>query len=202
MAFFDKISRSVTDAGQKTIAKTKEFADTSRLNSMISEQEKIVVNQYYQIGKLYYSEHRNDYEEIYAGMINIITEAEERIQNYKTQIQDIKGVRRCENCGAEVPLGDAFCSSCGSPMPQNHTEQVDTVRCTNCGAYVKKNMRFCTSCGTPMKVNNLVNKEVIYDTANQPQEIEDKNEPTICPNCGAEVENGMLFCAECGTKIK
>ena len=44
MAFFDELSKKVTEASQKTIAKTKELADTSRLNSMISEEEKVITN--------------------------------------------------------------------------------------------------------------------------------------------------------------
>lgn len=49
MAFFDKLSKTVTEVSQKTIAKAKELADTSRLNSMISEEEKVIANQYFQI---------------------------------------------------------------------------------------------------------------------------------------------------------
>lgn len=45
MAFFENLSKTVTGVGQKTIAKTKELADTSRLNSMISEEEKVITNQ-------------------------------------------------------------------------------------------------------------------------------------------------------------
>ena len=47
MAFLDKLSKTVTEASQKTLAKTKELADTSRLNSLISEEEKKITNQYY-----------------------------------------------------------------------------------------------------------------------------------------------------------
>lgn len=41
MAFFDKLSKTVTEVSQKTIAKAKELADTSRLNSMISEEKRL-----------------------------------------------------------------------------------------------------------------------------------------------------------------
>ena len=40
MAFFEKLGKTVSEASQKTIAKTKELADTSKLHSMISEEEK------------------------------------------------------------------------------------------------------------------------------------------------------------------
>ena len=76
MAFFDKLSKTVTEVSQKTIAKAKELADTSRLNSMISEEEKVIANQYFQIGKLYVSVHKDDFEDDFAGMIGAIAEAE------------------------------------------------------------------------------------------------------------------------------
>lgn len=145
MAFLDKLSKTVTEASQKTIAKTKELADTSRLNSMISDAEKIINNLYFQIGKLHVAVHQDNYEEDFAGMINTIAESEAKIKDYKKQIQDIKGVRRCEKCGAEVPNGSAFCSACGAAMPKIQSSvSADIIKCENCGAEVRKGMRFCT----------------------------------------------------------
>lgn len=194
MAFFDKLSKTVTEASQKTIAKTKELADTSRLNSMISDEEKIITNQYFQIGKLYVSLHKEDYEEIFAGMIGTIAEAEAKITDYKKQIQDIKGVQRCEKCGAEVANGAAFCSACGATMPKiQATVATNVVKCENCGAEVKKSMRFCTSCGKPMETISVapVAKEVTAEVARE----------KVCSNCGAKIEDGVAFCTECGTKL-
>lgn len=193
MAFFDKLSKTVTEASQKTIAKTKELADTSRLNTMISEQEKIITNQYFQIGKLYVSIHKDNFEDDFAGMIAAIADAEAKIRDYKKQIQDIKGVQRCEKCGAEVPNGAAFCSSCGATMPKiQASESSDYVKCENCGTDVKKGMRFCTSCGKPMEaVTAPVAKEPVVEAAAE----------KTCSNCGAKVEDGLAFCTECGTKL-
>ena len=148
MAFFDKISKTATEAGQKTIAKTIELADITKLSSMISEEEKTISDQYTQIGKLYRTLHPNDYEADFAGMIKAIAEAEEKINQYHSQIQSIKGVQRCENCGAEVPKGAAFCSACGSAMPEPQSKMPEeTVTCRFCGTELEKSARFCTSCG-------------------------------------------------------
>ncbi len=194
MAFLDKLSKTVTEASQKTIAKTKELADTSRLNSMISEEEKVITNQYFQIGKLYVSIHKDDFEDDFARMIGSIAEAEAKIKDYKKQIQDIKGIQRCEKCGAEVPSDAAFCSSCGATMPKIQAlVSDDYVKCENCGTEVKKGMRFCTSCGKPMEVVAVA--PVVTET-----EIETAQEK-ICPNCGAKADDGLAFCTECGTKL-
>lgn len=128
MAFFDRLTKTVTEASQKTLAKTKELADTSRLSVMISEQERIMNNQYLEIGKLYVSTHKDNYAEEFSEMIASIADAEAKICDYKKQIQDIKGIRCCEKCGAEVPNGSAFCSSCGASMPKEPvSEPTDVV---------------------------------------------------------------------------
>lgn len=192
MAFFDKISKSVTEAGQKTIAKTKELADLSRLNAMIAEEEKIITNQYYQIGKLYVSIHKNDFETDFSGMVAAINESEARIGDYKKQILNIKGVQRCGKCGAEVPSGVAFCSSCGSAMPK--IEAFDTVnyeKCIHCGTVIKKGMRFCTACG-----KSIVTSTPVADTS---AELPASN---VCTECGTAIKADTQFCTVCGKKVK
>lgn len=196
MAFFDKLSKTVTDASQKTLAKGKELADTSRLNSMISEEKKEIANQYFQIGKLYVSIHREDYEEDFAGMIATIAESAAKIKDYTKQIQDLKGVQRCEICGAEVPNGSAFCSTCGATMPKvQGPVSADYITCDNCGARVKKGMRFCTSCGIPMETVRAKSMESAMDLEAIIEQAK------LCPNCGAKVECDLAFCTECGTKL-
>ena len=37
MAFFDSLSKKVTQVGQTTIQKTKEFAEVTRVNSLIDD---------------------------------------------------------------------------------------------------------------------------------------------------------------------
>lgn len=196
MAFFDELGKKVSEAGQKTLQKTKEISDTTRINSMISDEEKTINNNYYQIGKLYVSLHGNDYEDEFSGMISAIAESEKKIREYRNQVQEIKGVRRCANCGAEVPRGSAFCSSCGEPMPKVETMiPVDMVKCEGCGALVKKDMRFCTSCGKPMSSNQRIMENP--ESANTIMV-----EARKCPNCGMHIDGDELFCSECGTKIE
>ena len=118
MAFFDKITKSVSEASQKTVNKTKELADTAKLNSTISGEEKKLNNLYLQIGKLYVDLHREDCEEAFAEKISEVNAAEEKINDLKQQIRDIKGVQVCEKCGADVAAGSSFCTVCGNEMPK------------------------------------------------------------------------------------
>lgn len=192
MPFFDNLSKKASEATAKAMQKAQDFSETSRLNSMIAEQEKRINTTYYQIGKLYVSVHGADREEAFVGMVSDIADAEQKIAEYRKQIQDIKGVQHCDKCGAEVPSGVAFCSSCGAPMPKPEvTMDSDSVKCENCGAMVKRGMRFCTSCGKPMAATVI----------SSPAEEFATEKKKTCPSCGAEITEDVAFCTECGAKL-
>lgn len=195
MAFWDNFSQKASETTAKAMQKAKEMSDIAKLNSMISEEESKINNSYYQIGKLYTAMHSHDCEEEFASLVAVVQQAEEKIQSYRQQIQDIKGVIRCPQCGAEVQSGVSFCSSCGAPMPKAQPISVDDlVQCKNCGAMMKKEVRFCTMCGNPM--NQL-------SVSEEKDSCEDKqpSRERICPSCGAAVEEDVMFCTECGAKI-
>lgn len=200
MGIFDNLGRKVTDAGQKTIQRTKEMTDIARLNALIAQNEDKINNTYYQIGKLYVAVHGKEGEKDFIGMVESIAVFEQENRNYKKQIQEIKGVRRCPTCGAEVSQGVAFCSSCGNPMPmaQEQGNLLDYVKCQSCGASVKKGMRFCTSCGKPMT------QTVVLEETSEVQWVPSETEELKirrCPKCNAEQPSDAVFCAECGMKI-
>ena len=195
MAFWDNFSQKASETTAKAVQKAKEMSDIAKLNSMISEEETKINNNYYQVGKLYVTMHSHDHEEEFAGMVASIAESEEKIKSYRQQIQDIKGVVRCPQCGAEVQSGVAFCSSCGTPMPKVQPVNTDDmVRCEGCGAMIKKGVRFCTSCGKPMV--QVATPETAGESVTE-SAVQDK----ICPNCGAKNEPDVAFCTECGTKF-
>lgn len=196
MAFWDNLSQKASETTVKAVQRAKEMSDIAKLNSMISEEEAKINNTYFQVGKLYVAMHPHDHEDEFVGMITSLVEAEEKIKNYRQQIQDIKGVVRCSQCGAEVQSGVAFCSSCGAPMPKVQSINTDDlVRCEGCGVMVKKGVRFCTSCGKPMvQITKPETAEVSFI------ESETQNDKR-CPKCGTRMRADAAFCTECGTKF-
>lgn len=116
MAFFDNIGKKASEATAKAIQKAQELSEISRVNALISAEEKKMNETYYQIGKLYVSLHGSDCDENFSGMVSAVLECDQKISEYRKQIQNIKGVQRCEKCGAEVARGVAFCSSCGASV--------------------------------------------------------------------------------------
>lgn len=195
MGLLDGIGKKVSDAGQKTLLKTKEISGTARINGLIAEEERKLDHTYYQIGKLYVSLYGKNCIEEFSGMVSAVEESEQKIREYQKQIQNIKGIQRCEKCGAEITKGVLFCSACGTPVPRvpeaDNTD--DYIKCGQCGALINKEMRFCTACGTPV-VKNLIN-------VSAEQQERSETDEKICPNCGVKLADNAIFCMECGTKL-
>lgn len=190
MPFWDNLSKKATETTAKAMQKAKDFSDITRLNGQISEEETKINNAYLAIGRLYVEVHSGDAEPQFSTWISSIQESQSKINTYRRQVQDIKGVQRCEKCGAEVAAGSAFCNSCGAPMPKVEvTAPQNGIACKNCGAIVQPGMKFCTSCGTPVdsEPGSTVNEEVPVER--------------VCPSCGAKVQGDSAFCTECGAKL-
>lgn len=207
MALWDSISKKASETTAKAIQQAKILSETAKLNSMISDEESKISSNYFQIGKLYCAIHQQDPEDCFVAMLTAIAEAEQKIQEYRQQIQQIKGVLRCEKCGAEVAKGNAFCSSCGAAMPKTEPAVSENhVICASCGAQVEKGMRFCTSCGRPMlqtveETPAVVDAEAVAETSTEATAETEKTK-RVCASCGAEMGDGIAFCTECGTKIE
>ncbi len=171
MAFFDDISKKITDVTSSAAQKTRDMTEISRLNSAVNEEEAKINNAYLQIGRLYCANHSNDCEESFAIFVNAVKESEKRIADIKAQIRDIKGIVTCPTCGENVSLNVAFCSNCGTPTPKPApTANSNTVICPQCGNAVAKGMRFCTSCGFRMP-----------EMAQQPAQVPVDPQPAYVP---------------------
>lgn len=247
MALFDNLSRMAAEASQKAVQKTKNFSDTSKLQTLISDAEKRINLTYSEIGKLYLVVHRDDPEPSFVKMVQTIIDAEEKINEYRKEIERIKGTRPCPKCGADVASDAAFCSSCGAAMMETDNRFVaggEMVQCKNCGSWEEKGMRFCTTCGhrladegsedlnnadsevivessedhqdgdrlevTEEVIENEVQKQEVlieeicesHTEDNDSLDMSDGGALKICPACGAEVDQSVLFCTECGSKFE
>ncbi len=123
MKFFNDLGKMVANASQKTVQKTKEISEIARINSMISQNENLLDDVYRRIGKLYVSLHTDDCEKIFAELVMKAAELKQKDVEYHSQIQRIKGFRRCVNCGADVPRDFAFCNFCGTAMPPTEVKR-------------------------------------------------------------------------------
>lgn len=199
MAFFDKIGKTITSTSKDVAKKTKNLTETAKLNSQINAEQKMIEELQAKVGRIYYEEYKNTSLENLKPLCIEIDEAYSRIEIYRAQIIEIKGILPCPNCGVELSNESAFCSKCGTNVKAYIEEQrakvSNTPKCPNCNTEITEDMIFCTECGYNLQHKSKEAEE--SDTAEICSE-----ETASCPNCNAQITENMGFCTECGTKLK
>lgn len=125
--------------------------EVSRLNKAITEEEQKINAIFQRMGQVYFAAHRDDPEENQADSIRAILECVERGKKLKDQINELRGIAVCRNCGAEVDRRSAFCNRCGMrmPLPNSREEKLNPgeLLCLACGNHCAPGTNFCNRCG-------------------------------------------------------
>ena len=149
-SFFDNLGDKLNSMGKGIADKAKEVTDTTKLNSQIRDEEKKIQNIYVAIGQQYYNQTRENPAPEYAELFQSLVACEKLIAQYKLEVQKIKGVCTCANCGAEIDVNASFCPSCGAKnefLAQQQAVQPEGKLCPSCGAVIKADAIFCPECG-------------------------------------------------------
>lgn len=187
MAFYDDLSNKITKTSQSAVQKTKEYSDVSRLNAEISDLERQIETNYFQIGKLYFEKHAQNPDPEYAAFVSMIQEGQKQIEQKQDQILVVKGLVKCPGCGNLVSKSSTFCNQCGARIIPAAPAAGGSGVCPTCGAAVEDGQKFCIQCGA--KLENIVKKPQV------PKKL-------FCASCGALLEEGQKFCIECGAKVE
>lgn len=147
--FLGGIGKRLSDAGQGVAKHTKNFTEVTRLNGAIAGQERQAAELLRELGRMCYDRNRDNPDCAYAEVVEKIRVVYAQIAQYKTQIQQIKGIRVCPECGAEVTPESEFCSGCGARLDQPAGEA--GRKCPACGSEVKDGSLFCGVCGNRLE---------------------------------------------------
>lgn len=139
MAFFDDISK-----------KMKDLSDTSKINSMIAATTKELDGLYLELGKRFYAQYNGTPDAPFQELIESIRIRQTALDQYKGQVNSIRGLSSCPNCGAAIASGASFCPTCGTQQPKPPAPPAGTVFCSNCGAPMTEGTKFCARCGNKM----------------------------------------------------
>lgn len=113
---FKKIGDTITETGKSVGEKTKQVSSVAKLNAKIISSEHSVSDNYTILGKYYYDTYKDNPAEDVAETVNSITASLETIADMKSQILAIKGMVKCQDCGAECPFEDTYCGKCGAKL--------------------------------------------------------------------------------------
>lgn len=103
--------------------KAKSISEVSNLKRKIAYEEERIVEIFADIGKSLY-ENRNQDMSAFAPLCDDIDVRKRRIKRMRLELNEIRGVKLCETCGAEVDEKYQYCGVCGAKLPSSREVNV------------------------------------------------------------------------------
>lgn len=155
MAFLENLTKRVGEAAQTAAKKSGELVEITKLNLNVNAEEDKVNKLYLQIGKKVYASYISGEaaDSTIQNDCRTITEHEGTIKEIKDKIMQVKNVKICVGCEAEMEKTAMFCVKCGTKVENNEpiiNEQVEKF-CPSCGAKINEDAAFCPGCGSKIE---------------------------------------------------
>lgn len=116
MAFFDELSRALSDKGKEAAQKAKETAGVLQMKAQIASEKSKLKELYGAVGVLYYKKHRdeedNEFQDLFREIGNVLA----NVAAMEEKVQEMDGSLVCPNCKNVMKKGAAFCSRCGAAL--------------------------------------------------------------------------------------
>lgn len=148
--------KKLGDAAKNTAKKSEELIEIGKVKGKIRDEEGKIEKLKMQIGETAYSKFKegadtfSEATELCTG----IDEALDAIKGFEDKILQLKHIRICPECGAEVEDIVAFCSKCGNkfePLPVEEESEPEGIKCKSCGADLEEGTAFCGDCGAKVE---------------------------------------------------
>lgn len=207
MAFFEHLGKTVNNATQEAVKKTKNATEIAKLNSQISSLKAKAEQNYQALGERYFQLFGDAPVTELAELVDNLKDLTSQISACEKEIQVLMGMIQCPSCGKLLEKDSVFCTSCGLKIIPE-----DAVICPNCHVVLDKNAAFCNNCGQKIisdesvvchNCYTVLPKDTTFCTncGAKIQNQADTSHKAICKNCGAELADNTVFCSNCGTKV-
>lgn len=148
MDFFDGLGAKLTQTGQKTKKMASTLVDTAKVSTQIGDLNKGIQELYTQLGDQYYQLRGGEPEEALGELCAQIKGKLEELEILKAELQRLKNVRVCAQCGHENTPDANFCAKCSAQLPElPKRPEPQELCCASCDNKLSPGARFCTKCG-------------------------------------------------------
>ncbi|HEX3027769.1 MAG TPA: zinc-ribbon domain-containing protein [Clostridia bacterium] len=115
-SLFENVRDKVSSAAKSAVKASNELIEVTKLNSAINSQKDKMKALMLEIGELAYNTYKDGkpLDDEMSQKCESIAECEKSIEEIKEKILDIKDMKKCDNCSAEVDHDVLYCPRCGN----------------------------------------------------------------------------------------
>ena len=116
--YVETAKKVVTSATKKVVKKSAEIYETTKVSLKISALKSKIDEKYCEIGKIAYKGYKGESvspdaaDKLFAEIDGI----NENISELSSKLSEMKDVKVCPSCGAEISKTSTFCAECGEKI--------------------------------------------------------------------------------------
>lgn len=125
MSVFDNFTKKVTETAKAVGKKSGEIVEVTKLNMNVATEEDKITKAYTDIGRTVYEAFAagENVPENFKELCEKVVEYKKNIEDMKQKILELKNLKLCPACSAELESETAFCPKCGAKQEIPKTEQ-------------------------------------------------------------------------------
>ena len=155
MSILENFTKKVSETTKAAVKKSGELVEETKLNLSIRTEESKIEKVYTEIGRIVYESFSKgeEVDEAFKENCEKIKAYEESIKEMKDKILDIKNIKMCQACNAELEADVVFCPKCGAKqeMPKPPVvEESEEKKCPACNCVIETYSAFCSKCGAKL----------------------------------------------------
>ena len=213
MDIFSRFKDSVASVTSEASQKVSYTTEKTKLNTQIRTNNKEIEKLTYQIGvkcvELHLQDEGSEYEELFSQIRRYQTEnttCEMEIKRLGEEYDEQTRIRQQELKEKQEQREKERIERERENKMQAATSVPDenTVICSFCGTVNNEDAKFCIGCGK--KIEHIQNTPVeteVKEEITAKESVEPVAETMVkktCKACGSVMEDGEIFCTQCGTK--
>ena len=116
MSVFEKMGKAVSDTAKAAAKKSVDIVEVTKLYMSIGTEEEKIKKVYFDLGKAMYESFLNgrEIDENFKEYCESIKGYEDAIKEIKLKILELKDLKLCPQCQAEIEEEFDFCPKCGA----------------------------------------------------------------------------------------
>lgn len=154
MSMFENITKKVTETAKAAAKKSGDIVEVTKLNVAIGAEEDKIEKGYIDIGRIIYEAFDGGavFDASVTECCEKISEYRKNIEEMKQKILELKKVKNCPGCKAELEVDTAYCPKCGTKqeIPQVVVEEPEEKVCSACETVNSLQAAFCSKCGNKL----------------------------------------------------
>jgi len=125
MAFFEDLSKTLSDKGKEAAQKAKEAAGVLQMKAQIASEKNKLKELYGAVGVLCYKKHRDDEDAEFGDLFREIGNVLANVAAMEEKIQKMEGAHVCPSCKKVMKKDALFCSHCGTALKTEEEAEGD-----------------------------------------------------------------------------